>query len=242
MRSILGNVCIFSEVCVMLKKYGLLFLFVAFGGSYTNAQVDSTFVDPKYLEDQLYFGLTYNFMVSQPDDFNQNGISGGITVGFIRDIPLNEGRNIGLGLGLGYAYNMFNSNLIVAEDINDYQILPNESFTTNRLYLHSLEVPFEFRWRTSTATTYNFWRIYTGVKFGYVFSSTSNFSDDSGTTRITNISGIREFNYGFTFSAGYSTFNLHVYYALNPIFEDVQIEGETIDLTQLSVGLMFYIL
>ena len=204
--------------------------------------MDTTFVDSKYLEDQLYLGLTYNFMVKQPSGFNQNGISGGINIGFIKDIPINNERNIGFGIGLGYSYNMYNSNLIVSDDINDFQILPNEDFNTNRLYINTVEFPLEFRWRTSTPTEYNFWRIYTGLKFGYVFASKYNFSDDSGSYKSTDIAGVNEFQYGLTFSAGYSTFNLHIYYALKPIFEDVYVENEPIDLTQLSVGLMFYIL
>lgn len=222
-------------------RYFLLFI-VLISGINAKAQLDSTFVDSKYLEDQLYFGLVYNVMVNQPEGFNQNGISGGIYLGFIKDIPLNEGRNIGLGLGLGYANNMFNSNLIVSEDIDDYIILPNEEFDINRLYTHAIEMPIEFRWRTSTPKEYNFWRIYTGVKLSYVFSNNSTFTDETGTTKLKNLSGVRDFNYGLTLSAGYSTFNLHLYYALNPIFEDVKIDGTSIDLTQLSIGLMFYIL
>lgn len=222
-------------------RYFLLFM-VLISGIQVKAQLDSTFVDLKYLEDQLYFGLVYNVMVNQPEGFNQNGISGGINLGFIKDIPLNDNRNIGIGIGLGYANNMFNSNLIVSEDIDDYIILPNEEFDINRLYTHAIEMPIEFRWRTSTPKEYNFWRIYTGVKLSYVFSNNSTFTDETGTTKLKNLSGVRDFNYGLTLSAGYSTFNLHLYYALNPIFEDVKIEGTSIDLTQLSIGLMFYIL
>ena len=65
------------------------------------AEQDSTSVDKRYLEDQFYAGITYNFMLSLPDDVSQRNFSYGLQSGFIKDIPLNADRNLGLGIGLG---------------------------------------------------------------------------------------------------------------------------------------------
>ena len=36
-----------------------------------------------------------------------------------------------------------------------------------------IEMPIEFRWRNSTASSYKFWRIYAGAKLGYVAGARS---------------------------------------------------------------------
>jgi len=221
-----------------------LFLFLVFFVAITYAQVDtdSTFVDTKYLEDQFYAGLTYNLLIDKPSGFNQNGISGGISVGYIRDFPINTRRNLAIGVGLGYAYNAYNQNLKITEDAT-YEVVSNDSFSSNRLTTYLIELPIEVRWRTSTATTYSFWRIYTGVKFGYVFASHSRYSDALEVIKVKNIEDLQKVQYGLTFSAGYSTFNLHLYYGLNTLFDNVKtVEGDLIDLRQLNVGMVFYIL
>jgi hypothetical protein len=44
-------------------------------------------------------------------------------------------------------------------------------------------------------------------------------------------------------AAGNNSWNLYAYYGLLPLFRDgVQVEGETINLHTLNLGLMFYIL
>src|SRR5690606_31763069 len=62
-------------------------------------------VDTKYLEDQFYVGLTYNFLMDMPTDVTQRNLSYGLHGGFIKDIPLNLGRTVGLGIGIGYGIN-----------------------------------------------------------------------------------------------------------------------------------------
>jgi len=224
----------------MLKKSLIIFIvLVGFAKSYS--QTDSIFVDNKYLEDQFYFSLDYNLLVNKPSGFNQNGISGGVTLGYIRDFPLNKRRNVALGVGLGYAYNAYNQNLKISDN-GLYEIISNDDFNSNRLTTYAIELPIEFRWRTSSATTYSFWRIYTGVKLGYVFANKSKYTDDIDIIKVKNIDEFQNFQYGLTLSAGYSSFNLSLYYGLNPLFKDAYAEGNLIKLKQFNIGLMFYIL
>ena len=224
----------------MLKKRLIIFI-VLIGFTKSYSQTDSVFVDNKYLEDQFYFSLYYNLLLNKPSGFNQNGISGGITVGYIRDFPLNERRNVALGVGLGYAYNAYNQNLKIADN-GLYEIIHNDDFNSNRLTTYTIELPLEFRWRTSTATNYSFWRIYTGVKLGYVFANKSKYTDDIDIIKVKNIDEFQNFQYGLTFSAGYSSFNISLYYGLNSLFKEAYIGDKPIDLKQLNIGLMFYIL
>lgn len=204
-------------------------------------------IDSLYKEDQFYAGITYNLLDKKPQNLNQSGFSLGFQIGFIKDMPINRARNVAIGFGLGYSANSFNQNLFINKDNTDsfeYSILSDgQTYTKNKFSIHLIEVPFEFRWRTSSPTEYNFWRIYTGFKFGYMIANTSKYEGDLGLIKFTNNDDFNRFQYGLTLSAGYNTWNIHIYYALNSIFsKDVKLTGEQLDVNAVKLGLMFYIL
>jgi len=205
-------------------------------------------VDTLYKEDQFYIGVTYNLLGDKPAGVFQTGFSPGIHFGFIKDIPLNKKRNFGIGVGLGASINAFNHNLLVNKN-NDggysYTVVDDKvtPFTLNKLYMNLIEVPLEFRWRTSTPTDYKFWRIYSGLKFGYLFSNVTKFEGEFNTIRHTHVKDFNNLQYGLSFSAGYNTWNFYFYYALNPIFNTTEtIEDDSIITNAIKIGLVFYIL
>src|SRR5690606_3185026 len=210
-----------------------------------NDEIDVT-GGSKYFEDQFYIGLTYNILVDRPSNVSQNNFSNGLQLGFIRDIPLNARRNVGLGIGVGLAKNSFFSNLRASE-VNDdiiYEVIGgSESYRRNKVTSYLIEMPFEFRWRTSTVDSYKFWRVYTGVKLGYAFSSRSKYVTADDKLKFSN-PHVEKFQYGVYFSFGYNTWNFYGYYQLNNLFKDTMIEstGEQIKMRPLNIGLMFYIL
>jgi len=217
-----------------MRKIAILFLLFT---GFIQAQKDSTFVDNKYLEDQLYFNLTYIHMLNLPDRISQSGFSFGLGGGFIKDFPLSKKRNIGLGAGLGYGFNnyYFNVELDLAT--------PNESevkLKNNKIILHTLELPIELRFRNSTALKYKFWRFYPGFKLAYVFANNTNFgkTDDFDVSEIIEVN---DFIYGLTFSAGYNKWNLHLYYGLNDLFNETGVNTYGIDINDFRIGLIFYI-
>ncbi len=199
-----------------------------------------------YREDQFYFGITYNLLGKMPQDMSQNGFSSGFHLGFIRDMPINKSRTVSFGLGLGYSTNSFNQNLLISKDgqgMLNYEIIDGASFTKNKFSMHLVEIPFEFRWRTSTTDSYKFWRIYSGFKLGYVFTTTSKFSGSPQNIKLKNIDHFEKIQYGLTLSVGYNTLNAYLYYALNPIFKkEAKINDESIDINAIKIGLIFYIL
>lgn len=205
-------------------------------------------VDALYKEDQFYIAVTYNVIGKRPKGISQTGFSAGVHFGFIKDIPFNKKRNFGMGIGLGGSVNSFNQNLLVDKNDDDtynYSVLNDNvtPFTLNRFYMSLVEVPLELRWRTSTASDYKFWRIYSGIKLGYLLSNVTKFESDLGDIRHTQIKDFNPFQYGLSFSAGYNTWNFYFYYALNPIFSSkANIEGVTIDTNAIKIGLLFYIL
>lgn len=232
-----------------MKRIVIGILFIFLGMQTMSAQqevIQDTIPDEKYREDQFYIGFTYNILQNRPSEISQNNLSNGIHLGFIRDFPINKKRNKAIGIGLGYSYNSYFHNLKAVQ--TDTGILydaieSDESFRRNKYRTHEVELPIEFRWRTSTATSYKFWRIYGGFKFSYIFSGISKFVGDSGTLKFQN-DDMNRLQYGLTLSAGYNTWNFHVYYGLNTLFKEdtFTTNGEQFDMNTVKVGLMFYIL
>ena len=148
-----------------------------------NKPIDSLSNDNRYREDQFYFAVTYNLLNNRPKGVSQTGLSNGFHFGFIRDFPLNQRRNMAIGLGLGASINNYNHNIFVYEnDAGEIEYInlsdSDIDYSKNKFSTYLLEIPLEFRWRTSTASNYNFWRIYTGFKFGYVLTNSAKYKGD----------------------------------------------------------------
>lgn len=233
---------------VLKMKFRLILFFILSYTSLLAQEEESPFpnvTDSLYKEDQFYLGVTYNLLNNKPNGVNQNKFSSGFHFGFIRDMPINKKRNKAIGVGLGLSFNSYNQNLLISEnnkEINFSVINDDVNYSKNKFYTSIVELPIEFRWRTSTAKEYNFWRIYTGVKFGYVFSNSSKYQGEPENIRIKQIDSFNTLQYGLTLSAGYSTWNFHLYYGLNPIFDNSNVNNNPIDMTDIKIGLMFYIL
>ncbi|WP_103069877.1 porin family protein [Aquimarina sediminis] len=207
-----------------------LFVFISFGQDIELSSEKEVVLDSLYREDQFYVGVTYNLLFNRPKNLSQSGFSGGLHLGFIRDMPINKRRNVAFGLGLGYSFNVYNMD-VVGYDIS--------RFTT-----HLVEAPFEFRWRTSVPETHKFYRIYTGIRMGYMHSLNPEFKKmDSSTLEQVKIEDLNRWRVGATFTFGWNTFNFSFYYSLNTLFGDnAMVEGEAIELNTAKVGLTFYIL
>jgi hypothetical protein len=225
-----------------MRKY-ITILFLIVGFSILQSQVKEASVDSlSYLEDQIYLSLTYNNMRNKPSSISQNGFSSGISIGFIRDVPLNNENNFGFGLGLGYGYNAYVQNLKISKENNVVLFEPVSDYKFNWLRFHSIEIPFELRWRNSTYEKYKFWRVYTGIKASYIISSESKYNNFEEVKKAKNISEINKFQFGLTLAAGYGTWNLFIYYGLNPIFKDVLFDNNSLNIKDFKVGLQFYIM
>lgn len=215
------------------KLFLLAFIICVFD---INAQVSVDSIDTRYREDQIYIAMSYNLMNNKPDSDSNALFSGGFNFGYILDVPLNERRNAGLGIGLGYSYNSYSNSFLMNVDEKD------GTYETNRFKLQLIEMPIEFRWRTSTASNYTFWRVYAGVKFGYLFRSNSKFQLDGESVVIRNMKALEKVQYGLTLSAGYGSWNLYVYYGLSPLFNDVIVDKKELNMKDFNLGLKFYIL
>lgn len=199
-------------------------------------------IDEKYLEDQLYVSFTYNLLADKPSDINQNGLSGGFGLGFIKDVPLNKERNFGFGLGIGYGLNILIQNLKITEANGTVNFEKAQDYFVNKITKQSIDIPFEIRWRTSDPVNYKFWRVYAGMTFSYVFDFKTKFRDENGTLRTSNIDEVEQFQYGLKLAAGRGTWNLYIYYALTDMFKEATFEGKPLNMYDVNIGLKFYIM
>lgn len=223
-----------------MRYFYLLFLL-----SYHVNFSQADFVDDKYLEDQIYFGLNYNSLINTPLNFKQNKFSNSLNFGFIRDMPLNKRRNFGLGLGLGLSFSSVNSNMVFSQndELFTVNLVENNSFLKNKLNTTKIEIPFEIRWRTSTPSSYKFWRTYIGIKTSYILSSNYKYQNSNYKYSTHNLP-LNKFQTGLTVSAGNNTWNLNLYLGLDSIFKNdfVRLNPDYEDLRELNLGLIFYIL
>lgn len=233
-------------------KYSIFLLLICIchqGWSQSNllekhfSQVDST-----YREDQFYIGLGINFLLDKPNGMTQSGFSGGFHFGFIRDMPVNQQRNISIGLGLGLSLNTYSQNLFIGEEDSGetiFEILSTDiDYTRNRFSTYIVEMPIQFRWRTSSiGDRTSFWRIYSGFNLGYIYYFRSRFEQLQNAINQTEVSELDRTRVSFYFAFGKSKINFFFKYSLNPLF-DGELNGsrQRVELNEIKAGLVFYIL
>jgi hypothetical protein len=204
-------------------------------------------VDSLYREDQFYIGVNYNVPLNLPDGGVTSGVTGGVHFGFLRDMPINKQRNLAIAIGAGIALDQFGQNLFIGETTNNESIFrildENVDYTRNRFNMTTVEVPFEFRWRTSTPESYAFWRVYAGLRVGYAFWYKATFKQSGNNVNQTKIPEFNPLRLSVTLSSGYSNFNFFASYSINTFFNNAKtIDGEIVDFRSLKIGIIFFIL
>lgn len=200
-------------------------------------------IDSLYREDQFYFGITYNTLRDTPEGFSKGKIATGFSGGFLRDMPLNTRRNVAIASGVGLAYNNYNQNIAVSgsSEVPVYTVMTTD-YSKNKFSQLLVEVPLEFRWRTSTYEAHKFWRIYGGLKCSYLVYDKSVFNSGTSNTVITGNKDFNKLTYGAYISSGYNTLNVYAYYGLNPIFKSAKTSTENLVMKSFNFGIIFYIL
>lgn len=204
--------------------------------------------DTKYREDQFYIGVTYNLISDVPSGVQIRGLSGGLQFGYLRDMPINKRRSLAIAVGAGLAFNVYSQLLFIGEAPDGKTIFTvlddqNVDFTRNSFNTSTLEVPIEFRWRSSTAETYQFWRIYAGFKIGYAYWYKSTFKQTGNNVTQTDIPEFQKLRLGTSLTFGYNSFNFIASYSINPFFKDAMTtDGQEVNFRTIQAGMVFYIL
>lgn len=201
-----------------------------------------TEIDSLYREDQFYFGFSFNLMQNKPQSYQSSKISPSFTAGFLRDMPIKKNRTKSIALGLGLTYNKIAHDLIVTENQGKIEY-STTNFDRNKMELITLDLPLELRWRTSTAESHEFFRIYSGIKLSYLVFSKSKFVSSEKTVVILGNDDLTKLRTSAYIAFGYNTWNGFISYGFSPIFKSsAKLYDETIKLNNLNIGVMFYIL
>jgi hypothetical protein len=196
-----------------------------------------------YAEDQVYVSVSYNQFTRQPSSLSKSSFSYAFSGGFIKDIILNKKGTIAVAAGIGYGYDFFSHELRIDEVDGNTVFGSANTISENIFTSRNLEFPFEFRWRTSTATKYSFWRVYSGIKVLYNLQNKFQYIGSNETEyKVKNVSAYNKWQYGLTMSAGYDAFNVHVFYGMTPLFKNGTMNGEAVNSTIIKFGLIFYML
>lgn len=203
-------------------------------------------LDSIYREDQFYMTISYNLLSRTPNGVSVSKFSPGFKVGFLRDLPLNQRRNVAIAPGVGLSYTNYNNNLFIFKVDGNPVYSTNSiarSYKRNKMEQVFIDVPIEFRWRTSTADSHRFWRIYSGLQFSYLVHSKSLYTDEVSSITVSNNPDLNNFAAGVYLTAGYNTWNFYGYYGLTSIFSSgAEVNDERVGMNALHFGLMFYIL
>ena len=203
-------------------SFNYIFLFftsIFFSFGQVQSFVPDSLSNLKYREDQFYIGTNYVLIKGENSLIQQNDFSSQIHFGFLRDLPLNKEGSWSIAMGLGYAYTQFQSNL----DLKTGSI---SSGSFNSAKYGSLSLPFEIRWRSSTSTSFSFWRVYLGTQFHYNFIP----ENSRALKKLTPRSSI---------NLGYNTWNFSIGYDLSPRFVDSK-NNESTQFKLFTIGLIFY--
>lgn len=209
--------------------------------------IDSTFftkIDSLYREDQFYVGITYNVLTNLPAGIRQNGFSSEISVGFLRDMPINKNRTYAIAVGAGLSYANYQQNLVTIKNGStiNYEVGNAADLSKGKLEQVFIDIPIELRWRNSTPTSYKFWRVYTGFKFQYLIFDKSRFEGADLSSTVTNNPNLNKLQYGPYVAVGFNTWNFQAYYGINSLYKNAFVNNEAINLKTINIGLMFYIL
>jgi len=223
----------------MQKLLFILFLFLQFILNAQSLKDDLGF----YREDQIYIGFSFISLDSDNKSFSQRGLSNHFQIGFVRDIPLISSGKFAIGLGLGYSFQNYNSNLIRfnIDNENSIFIVNNNLNQKSKLSFNFIEFPISLRWRNSSLNDYQFWRVYTGIKFQRNFLSKLKYSSYD-TNNISN--EVNDWNKDLYLSFGYNTWNFYFSYGLNQIMKNTrdQYSNKSFRVRPLKIGLIFYLL
>lgn len=229
----------------MMQKFFNFFLFLFPILVFSQETPNFSEIDSLYREDQFYVNITYNALNNKPKDVFQNSFSTGINIGFLRDFPINKKRTLAIAPGLGLSYHNYKENLLI-DNLNgsiSYNTIPTgANYDKNKLSLYFIDLPIEFRWRTSTFDSHKFYRVYAGFKVSYLFLSQSRYIDSNQSFKVDNNSDLDRLHYGVYLSTGYNSVNIYGYYGLNNFFKSGVINGESIKLSTVNFGIIFYIL
>lgn len=220
-------------------RYLIIFVFV-FSLGHLYAQEDASI---SYKEDQFYIDINFPIQRNSISGFEQNGFSRSIHLGYLNDLLLTPKGDKAVAIGLGYGFMRLVNNLNLREKQGElvYTLPTNNLSLRNVFSYHQIQLPVEFRWRTSTPEEHAFWRIYLGYRLSYQFGGRYNPFFGSPFSLSDQLAPIQ---HSFSLSAGFNTWNLRLEYGITPFLKNAVItaDGRRPRIYPVQIGMIFYIL
>lgn len=199
----------------------------------------------QYREDQIYIGASFMGLIQTNTDEKPTGLSSHFHFGLVRDIPLNAKGNWAIAGGLGFQTQRITTAVNHTYDsenqsLNFFGQEQNDGRFQTRFGVQSFEVPLVLRWRTSTSTRFQFWRIYSGLKwFWNVKTKIIGLPKSIQTDDYFNRTHLE-----FFASFGYNTWNFYISYPLQKVVNSIPLEDRSTpyNFNLIKVGLIFYLL
>jgi hypothetical protein len=184
------------------------------------------------------FGLDYytDIWLKKPPDISTRAINQGVSVFGMYNYPFGESNvSIAIGLGTGF-HNLYTKGQIEdikADTINFIKIPDSIDYKRYKLGLSYLDIPLEFRLKTSKK-----FRFAVGVKFGFLLDGKTKYKGNREdgqlvTIKEKQVDNLQRFRFGPTLRVGYDWFNIYAYYQVTKVFEP----GRGPDVYPLSVGI-----
>ena len=234
-----------------MRKLLMPILFIAAAFSLSAQETKDTWEgeDPEVVKakvnkskDRLVFDLTADILLNRPDSVEMKGLSRGVNIYFMYDLPLGKSNfSVAPGIGIGTSNYYFKSS--ITSDSTGTQLRPISSdidFKKSKIGLTYIDIPVEFRFRSKPNEKNKSWKIAAGFKGGiliqdkwkYKGEDLSNNGEDVKFKQF-NIENLNKFRYGVTLRGGYGMLNAFVYYSLSDLFET----NKGPSLTPLSFGI-----
>ena len=222
----------------------LIYLIIVILSLYTNAcsaQDSATISTNKKVRnrDQIILDITLDNWLKLPAGITTKFRSPGITIACVNDLVFGNSP-LGFAFGLGFSsYNVHSNGTFEEMTFTDStsaytRFVPlATSYKKNKFSVNYVELPMEFRFRTKGKNTF---RLYVGVKGGYLVNIHTKIVDEQGKRKYYNFKNINLYRYGLTTRIGYRKFNLTGFYALNTLFK----KGQGEKLTPYSIGFSYF--
>lgn len=216
----------------MLRNYKIILPLFALLGSQLNLNAGDYFK-----KDKMVFDFYTPFWINQPNNITTQPLSSfGFSFTWGKDNKFGK-SDFSYYFGLGYSYQKTASNLNLRLPLNadahpsDFKMLPMTSdYDFNKIKTRTIEVPLEFRYRTSTKTPF---RVYVGGKVSYVFYSSYESQIGDEIYKRKRLEELNPLQYGLTLRIGAGLINGFVYYGLNDVFKT----SSSAEMNQLSIGI-----
>ena len=195
---------------------------------------------PSFREDQICLSVGYPFFSEAPESLIQNKLSYALSLGYVRDMPINKARTLAIGLGLGWDQATLFTNTRFTNTGNSLTTtVIEEAYQKNYISVQSLALPFELRWRNATETNHAFWRIYTGVSLHVPLKLSSYYKPNNGaSSRVSIPSNSTVFRLNVHF--GFNTWNISLTHDLQPWTQTGGL-GDNINMRFSRIGFIFYV-